>query len=404
MKLMLALHAQRLSLLLAFLPTTLGCQGSTYDSAEDLDEGSGSQPENDEADDSETENTDLGRPIEQASGGTTGTSGEGFGSGGAPVTDPPEPKPEPESEPRLVFPPRTLALGVPSNCGVSGDEDFLWCDSGERTASGQPPERDEPPASIGPALAVSMSHVDTCVILRDPPAPDDAIRCWGNQMNQHPAYHPPPIRNPIDISDGERHSCAIDEEGSIVCFGQWGERNQPPEGLKALHIDSAVYNCAITPERSVVCWGPDVQEPPEGLRAKRIAVGGGADGQTQHSCAIDIDDQVVCWGDNTGGVVTDVPTEARAGLDVAVGHQITCVLTLEHRLHCWGEKPNVAPHLREANNRIFANVPNDDDFEYVMMHRYAGVAIRADGSFVPWGAPRNARHAPPFDSIVIDEQ
>ena len=63
------------------------------------------------------------------------------------------------------------------------------------------------------------------------------------------------------IKAGGFHTCGINEDGQLVCFGakednvDYGQALQVPNG-NYVGLDSGLYhNCAITPDSEVYCWG-----------------------------------------------------------------------------------------------------------------------------------------------------
>ena len=132
------------------------------------------------------------------------------------------------------------------------------------------------------------------------------------------------ISNAVDISVGSKHSCALLQGGSIICWGdnsagQLGnsayEESSTPvtvSGISdAIAISSgARHNCAIRRNNNVVCWGfgdfgilgngktHSSYEPVEVIGisdAIKISSGG------SHSCAVRMNKNVVCWGSNVYG-------------------------------------------------------------------------------------------------------
>ncbi|MBF0362604.1 MAG: hypothetical protein HQK49_16410 [Oligoflexia bacterium] len=105
---------------------------------------------------------------------------------------------------------------------------------------------------------------------------------------------------------GGAHSCAIKNDGSVVCWGE-NDDNQstPPKGLEDVKSISLgdFHSCAIKNDGSVVCWGDNDDNrstPPKGLKdVKSIALGG------YHSCALKNDGSVVCWA--AAGAKLQVP-------------------------------------------------------------------------------------------------
>ena len=106
------------------------------------------------------------------------------------------------------------------------------------------------------------------------------------------------------ISSGKEHTCALDPDGTAVCWGSNGELHAwpphgdisilAPSGEKFTHISSgAFFPCGLKPNGSAACWGRNYDgeaSPPEGERFASISSGGG------HTCALREDGSPVCWG------------------------------------------------------------------------------------------------------------
>ncbi|MGI6394756.1 MAG: RCC1 domain-containing protein [bacterium] len=189
----------------------------------------------------------------------------------------------------------------------------------------------------------------------------------------------------LAVSTGAKHTCAIDEEGRLICWGdnskgQLGEYSRPDGSypdmvymdgiLKDKVINSlkagASHNCVTTDDYRAYCWGSNgdgrlgigtldskyypVSVLMEGeLRGKKItdiAPGAG------HTCAIDIDGKAYCWGRNTLGalgnetsfqlVYEPVAVEMTGALkdrkiiEISSGSGHTCAIADDDGVYCWG--------------------------------------------------------------------
>ena len=128
---------------------------------------------------------------------------------------------------------------------------------------------------------------------------------------------------PVNISAGTRHTCAVYASGSVACWGE-NENGQLGNGESGASVYSSV---------PVEVAGID----------DAIAVGAG----WEHSCALHDTGEVSCWGDNSHGEIGSgqddktVPLPAKAvGIDDAVsvtaGHWHTCALRQTGGISCWG--------------------------------------------------------------------
>lgn len=217
------------------------------------------------------------------------------------------------------------------------------------------------PNDLGQVKALSGMHTGACAILQNPSDPQKAIRCWGPEISNSPS-----LANPVQLAGGDRQSCAMDNAGKVICWVADNRFNDTlhvvPNGLiaKALSTGSD-FSCAIQKaDDNVVCWGPKNRNPPNGLKAKRIAVGGGY-GSNPHACAINLDDNVVCWGDGTG---TNVPANLKAK-SIASGEKTSCAVRPNGSAVCWGAG---------------ANPPSGNDFIEVYANRAAAHLVKQDGT------------------------
>ncbi len=172
-----------------------------------------------------------------------------------------------------------------------------------------------------------------------------------------------------DIGLGENHTCAIDDAGTLHCWGENGRGQLGVDGGDReipIAVGAATWEevdagndhtCAIRSDGEVLCWGegaggrngngtttrvstptPVIDLP--STNAERIALG------EAHSCVI-VDGDAFCWGRNTLGQLgvsgTDQETAPRqvSGLtpgavtDLAAGNEHTCAI-VSNEVWCWG--------------------------------------------------------------------
>ena len=178
--------------------------------------------------------------------------------------------------------------------------------------------------------------------------------------------------DPVSISVGWGHACAITALEGVVCWGK-NDRRQLGNGTNSSFsspslvwgLDSGVvaitagwdHTCAITSDGGVVCWGdnssgqlgdgaaPRRNSPTQvvGLTSGVIEISAGQ----SHTCALTSAGRVMCWGNNFYGELGDgtlirrtVPTPvAGLGADIvsiSAGNQHTCALTSAGKVLCWG--------------------------------------------------------------------
>ena len=197
------------------------------------------------------------------------------------------------------------------------------------------------------------------------------------------------------LASGNRHSCAITDDGQALCWGTGGDgqlgnsqnNNQgtpvyvvdgnssttPIEGIVQIS-GGYEYTCALNIQGKVFCWGSkangrlgdgvtnfagyrdypvavktDITSDPSGDLSNivQIASWGG------HTCALSSDGEVFCWGKGIDGQLgndTDssqnlpVKVVAETGstdpltgiIQIANGGKHTCALNLDGEVSCWG--------------------------------------------------------------------
>jgi alpha-tubulin suppressor-like RCC1 family protein len=281
-------------------------------------------------------------------------------------------------------------------------------------------------------VQVAMGGDHTCVLLNN-----SDVRCWGRGFegqlgsgiknfvgDDEAITSVSPIKFPTgfkvrQIAAGNRHTCALSEEGKVICWGlnndgQLGygditNRGDTPEttpdkldfvGLSPVKSivsgNRAEHTCAILVSEEVKCWGTNqfgqlglgnknnIGDSPNEIenlpvinlgnfRVKQISVG------TLHTCAITSSPQVGrstlhCWGRNFSGELGygfndsfgDDPgetpntkaVEITSVAQIELGGSHTCVVTTSKKIHCWGN--NSSGQLGYANTRnIGDNEPPD---------------------------------------------
>jgi hypothetical protein len=129
------------------------------------------------------------------------------------------------------------------------------------------------------------------------------VHCWGN--NEGKTDVPNNLVNPVAVSVGPYHTCALDDNG-VHCWGfnEDGQTDVPNNLVNPVAVATAwLHTCALD-DNGLHCWGRNLYGPtdvPNDL-VNPMAVSAGG----YHTCALD-DNGVHCWGANYEGQ-TDVPT------------------------------------------------------------------------------------------------
>jgi alpha-tubulin suppressor-like RCC1 family protein len=237
------------------------------------------------------------------------------------------------------------------------------------------------------AVAITGGDYHTCAILDD-----GSVSCWGNNSRGQlgdgtttDRNTPTPTsslgtdRTAVAITGGNRHTCAILDDGSVVCWGlnYYGglgdgtttDRTTPTQTSSLGTDRTAVatsagryHTCAILDDGSVVCWGRNnYGQLGDGTNTKRntptqtsslgtdrtaVAITGG----DYHTCAILDDGSVSCWGWNDYGQLGDgtttdrnTPTQIstlgneRTAVAISTGSKHTCAILDNGSVSCWGD-------------------------------------------------------------------
>jgi alpha-tubulin suppressor-like RCC1 family protein len=229
------------------------------------------------------------------------------------------------------------------------------------------------------AIAAGGGH--TCALMDA--VQGGGVKCWGWNANGQLGDGTTTNRAaPVDVAGlgrgvraiavGRYHTCALTEDGAVKCWGfnaagQLGDgttaqRTAPVDvsglnsGIMAIAAGDR-HTCAVTEDGRALCWGAnedgqlgdgtttnrttpvDVSELDSGVSA--LAAGG------RHTCALIVGGAVKCWGWNGYGQLGDGTTTWRAtpvdvfGLSAGVsavttGSYHTCALVVGGGVNCWG--------------------------------------------------------------------
>ncbi|HWN68387.1 MAG TPA: chromosome condensation regulator, partial [Haliangium sp.] len=147
---------------------------------------------------------------------------------------------------------------------------------------------------------------------------------------------------------GEKHTCALREDGRVRCWGT-NDSGELGQGHREDIGDNELPSSL-----------PDVEL---GSRAMQIAA------QDDHTCALLEDGAVRCWGQNRSGELgqghtqsigddelpasVDVVDVGGRVVEIAAGRYHTCALLEEGTLRCWGS--NWAGQLGYGHTRLIGD-------------------------------------------------
>ena len=195
---------------------------------------------------------------------------------------------------------------------------------------------------LGNIVSIAAGQRHTCALLEDKTA-----KCWGaNNTSQlgdgtMDARTAPvtvlesasgqPLPNIVQISAGQRHTCALLENGTAKCWGfnasgQLGNGNKSTQTAPVTVLESA----SGQPLPNIV----------------QITAG------QNHTCAVLADNTAKCWGLNTNGQLSDgtttqrlLPTRLLGSVSaqplpnivqITAGSDYTCAVLADNTAKCWG--------------------------------------------------------------------
>ncbi|MEZ5101640.1 MAG: hypothetical protein R3C15_17935 [Thermoleophilia bacterium] len=294
---------------------------------------------------------------------------------------------QPTPVPVALPPGRTatqISAGGSFTCAVLDDGSVVcWGRANVMTSEYAPTPAPVPLPAGRRAVAVSTSGEQHCLILDD-----GSPACWGITVTGSDFFFAPaptvvPLpagRTAVAISSGGGASCVVLDDGSAACwgidaFGQLGNDsalvNSPtpvPVALPAGRTVTAIsagdrHGCAVLDDGSATCWGSDGQgrlgdgansdapKPipvpvalPAGRRAVAITAG------DAHSCAILDDQTALCWGNDRNGQLGNDPTIADRHLPVLVALSKTAPARLT--LTVTPDRDVSSPHLFSTSGQL----------------------------------------------------
>ena len=176
----------------------------------------------------------------------------------------------------------------------------------------------------------------------------------------------------VDVSTGGRHTCGINVDGSILCwgdntYGQIGNgstaqvKSPVMVGGNSTWSDVSAggfHTCGIKNDGSLWCWGSNGNgQLGDGTsidRATPVQAGNETDWASVqcgsgHTCGTKSDGSLRCWGGNHYGQIGDgttddrsAPTKVSGGewASVTVGDDHTCAADKWGNIWCWGDNRN----------------------------------------------------------------
>src|SRR5690554_1105447 len=233
-------------------------------------------------------------------------------------------------------------------------------------------------SDIDTTLALATGKGFSCAVLNNHTA-----SCWGRSVNELGSFNVSTNMNGVvaktqlsqveKIGAGNHHYCAVLQDKTVQCwgvnnYGQLGSGGSSADAIPtvfakqvtgitdALDVSAgAHHSCALNNDGSVACFGRNnlgqlgdgtnnSSANPVTVTINQATLIGAGDG---HSCAVLNNGEVWCWGDNGKGQLGNNSTTASNTPEqvhnitnanaVAIGQQHSCALLDDQSVWCWGD-------------------------------------------------------------------
>ncbi len=220
-------------------------------------------------------------------------------------------------------------------CGFTSTDSICWSSGSTIITDNTKPELSNP-------VQMTIGYRHFCAI------DDSGLQCWGQSDGYGNSAVPETLTNPTQISGRYRHTCAIGDLG-VECWGSnsYGQTTVPVLTNPTDVFTGQFNSCAID-DNGVNCWGRttyNLTMPPALTNPSSVSVG-----LNLNICSID-DNGISCWG-YTGYNISSVPTMTDPQ-QVSVGYSHACAIDKKvggNEVVCWGQD--------SSGN---TNVPSGDD-------------------------------------------
>ena len=287
---------------------------------------------------------------------------------------------------------------TPSVCGVSGSSVALisigqctiaanQMGSAQYVTAPQTTQTFDVAPELTRIPSVGAGGIHSCAL-----QPDGSVVCWGaDGAGGFPV--PGGLGDVVQLSVGTGYACVLKSNSTVACWGANGfGETIPPANLSGVTQVSAggKMTCVLKFDGSVLCWGSETDGelvPPAGLNALYVSAGGDAFG-----CALKTDHTVVCWGFGGDGRTT-VPAGLANVQQISAGAQHACAVTTSGMVACWGPNP-------DGRTSVPQNLTNVQQVSAGGGHT---CALKSDGTVVCWGANADGQATPPANLTSVQQ-
>ncbi|MEZ4247715.1 MAG: hypothetical protein R3B99_05695 [Polyangiales bacterium] len=236
-----------------------------------------------------------------------------------------------------------------------------------------------PPAPPGPFTSLAVGRRRVCGLRAD-----HTVSCWGGADDFG-------TRTMAEVIVSEGFACGRSLDDELVCVGE-GYRGQTraPEGRFVDVGAGTTHTCAVKQDGGLVCWGDfDGSTIPSG-RFTRVVSG------RSRSCAIGADRALRCFGAEprfpNGG-----PPQGAAVRDVAMAEHLECAVLASGGLRCWGAN---AQGLSLQGVRGATRVAVSNEAVVVETSRGAKAFAKRFGGGGSHGGPSGGAMAPVWSEVT----
>ena len=193
---------------------------------------------------------------------------------------------------------------------------------------------------------------------------------------------PPPPTPTLSVSAGLDHTCSVDADGSVTCWGDNDEGQASPPGGEFTSVSAGwEHTCGIRTDRSVVCWGRDHHGQSSAPSGDFVSVSAG----WEDTCGVRTDGSLECWGRVTTFGLDESPGTLFRSVSVAQYH--ACGVMQDREIACWG-----------YSHRTTSLPPGP--FASVSAGEGRGCGLRTDGSVACWGSDDSEQVIAPSGTFV----
>ncbi len=320
----------------------------------------------------------------------------------------------PTEEPNLMEAQQVVARSDHACVRISSGRVRCWGSN----ANGQLGTCDDLPHSAVPQTFAGLeSAVDVAVSRHGTCAVDDEGHLWCSEhvrgwLGAEGPGHIEGIEGAVAVAVGDLHACAQLGDGRVLCFGRWdaadalgpgvqmvdeGKDNGRGAGYVDLNqprqlVAGASHSCALEEQGRVMCWGqnalgqlgdPSTASELDSNRGTPRRVAGlpfvsSIHAEQDTTCAVTDVGELFCWGQGFGPKAMGVQVpQARSA---AMGPAFVCLATRSGQLWCGGESMTFAPGVEVGA------LPGYDDTTAVAVGNGFVCAQRGDGMIQCQGA------------------